>query len=439
MARPRKYEPLDVYVNGRLVGEFSKQPDGVVYFQYATSWLEWEHVFPVSISLPLREDRYIGEPVIAVFDNLLPDVDDIRRKVARRLQADGTDTFSLLSAIGEDCVGALQFLPKGKEPKNPNEIQGEPIGDEEIARKLQNLPDAPLGLEDEDDFRISIAGAQEKWTLLRHDGEWKEPVGATPTTHILKPKIGVRSDDVDLSLSVENEHFCLEFIRAMGLPAAETEIEDFAGEKTLVVKRFDRRFTDDGRLLRVPQEDMCQALSVPPTRKYERDGGPGMTDIFNFLKAADDPDRDRLFFFKAQVINWLLGAPDGHAKNFSLFINPGNHFEMTPLYDVMSVQPNVDWGDIRQNKMKLAMAVGESRHYKIKEVVPRHYRETARTAGLSDSTITSTFKSINEDIPTALDETRSRMPDNFPKELMESITEGIKSRKRLLEHELSGE
>lgn len=342
MPRPRKYEPLDVYVNGRLVGEFCKQPDGVVYFEYASDWLGWEHAFPVSISLPLREDRYIGEPVIAVFDNLLPDVETIRNKVARRLQADGTDTFSLLHAIGQDCVGALQFLPKDREPNHPNEIEGIPINDQDIAKKLRNLSDAPLGLEDEDDFRISIAGAQEKWTLLRHENQWKEPTGATPTTHILKPKIGVRNDNVDLTLSVENEYFCLEFIRTMGLPAAQTHIEDFDGEKTLVVERFDRRLTEDGRLLRVPQEDLCQALSVPPTRKYERDGGPGMTDVLEFLKAADDPARDRSRFLKAQLINWLLGAPDGHAKNFSLFIKPGSHFELTPLYDVISIQPNVD-------------------------------------------------------------------------------------------------
>ncbi len=436
MPRPRKYEPLDVYVNGRLVGEFCKRPDGVVYFEYALDWLEWKHAFPVSISLPLREDRYIGEPVLAVFDNLLPDVDKIRSKVARRLKADGKDTFSLLSAIGRDCVGALQFLPKGEEPNKPSEIEGDLIDEGEIASKLRNLSEAPLGLEGEDDFRISIAGAQKKWTLLRHEAQWKKPRGATPTTHILKPKIGVHGGNIDLTLSVENEHFCLEFIRSMGLPAADTDIENFDGEKTLVIERFDRQFTADNRLLRVPQEDMCQALSYLPTRKYERDGGPGMSDIFKFLKAADDPERDRLLFLKAQIINWLLGAPDGHAKNFSIFIKPSSHFEMTPLYDVISVQPNVDKGELRQNKMKLAMAVGDSRHYKVKEVVPGHFRETACSAGLSDSKITSVFKSINQQIPVALEQTRTTMPDDFPGELLDSIVNGIKTRKRLLELEL---
>jgi len=438
MARPRKYEPLDVYVNGRLVGEFCKQANGLVYFEYAPAWLEWEHAFPVSISLPLREDRYIGKPVLAVFDNLLPDVETIRNKIAQRLRADGTDTFDLLSAIGRDCVGALQFLPKGKEPNNPGKIEGKAIDGEKIAKKLRNLSGAPLGLENESDFRISIAGAQEKWSLLWHDEQWQEPLGATPTTHILKPRIGVRSGDIDLTLSVENEHFCLEFISSMGLPAARTEIVSFGAEKTLVVERFDRSFTNDGRLLRLPQEDICQALSVPPTRKYERDGGPGMPDIFEFLKAADDPARDRLFFLKAQIINWLLGAPDGHAKNFSIFIKPGSHFQMTPLYDVMSVQPNVDKGEIRQNKMKLAMAVGDNRHYRVKEVLPRHFRETAHFAGLPDSKIDSAFEALNQNISTALEQTCERMPDDFSCELLDFIVDGIKSRKRLLEYELKG-
>lgn len=155
------------------------------------------------------------------------------------------------------------------------------------------------------------------------------------------------------------------------------------------------------------------------------------------MKAADDPERDRLLFLKAQIVNWLLGAPDGHAKNFSIFIKPNSHFEMTPLYDVISIQPNVDRGELRKNKMKLAMAVGDNRHYKVKEVVPRHFRETARSAGLSDSKINSVFKSINQQIPVALEQTRTTMPDDFPGELLDSIVNGIKTRKRLLKLALS--
>ena len=137
------------------------------------------------------------------------------------------------------------------------------------------------------EFRISIAGAQEKTALLYWKDRWHIPHGTTATTHILKPQIGMLPSGIDLNRSVENEHLCLRLTAALGLPSANTEIADFDGERVLVIERFDRRWTRDNRLLRLPQEDCCQALSVPPTLKYDADGGPGMADILDLLKASD--------------------------------------------------------------------------------------------------------------------------------------------------------
>lgn len=333
MAKKRTRTPLNVYLNGRLVGRLRRETSGAIDFQYDESWLIWEHTFAVSLSLPLREDRYIGDPVIAVFDNLLPDSEEIRRRVAARSDADGIDPYSLLAAIGRDCIGALQFLPDGVDPGIAGRVDARPIGDAEIADRLSNLTTAPLGIGDDKEFRISLAGVQDKTALLQWKGNWHLPHGTTATTHILKPQIGWR-DTFDLTHSVENEHMCLEILDALGLPAAKTEIVDFAGTPALVVERFDRRWTKDVRLLRVPQEDCCQALSIPPTRKYQSEGGPGMVQILEFLKGSDDPAGDQLIFTKAQVAFWLLAAIDGHAKNFSVFLHPGGGFELTPLYDV---------------------------------------------------------------------------------------------------------
>jgi serine/threonine-protein kinase HipA len=135
----------------------------------------WEHALPVSLSLPLREDRYIGKPVIAVFDNLLPDGDSLRRRIAQRVHAEGTDAYSLLTAVGRDCVGALQFLPDGEEPGPAGAIEGKPITAAGIAHMLGDLETAPLGLGEDDDFRISLAGAQEKTALLRWNDRWYKP------------------------------------------------------------------------------------------------------------------------------------------------------------------------------------------------------------------------------------------------------------------------
>lgn len=189
----------------------------------------------------------------------------------------------MLEKIGRDCVGALQFV-SGEVPEDGT-LEGEPVSEAQIADMLRNLASAPLGLDEEDDFRISIAGAQEKTALLRHEGAWVRPSGLTPTTHILKTQLGVLPAGIDLSDSVENEYFCMSFCRAMGMDVAEVEIADFEDVRSLVVTRFDRRWTKDGRLIRLPQEDFCQALSVPPSQKYQMDGGPGITEGIGLLKA----------------------------------------------------------------------------------------------------------------------------------------------------------
>jgi len=279
---------------------------------------------PISMSLPLREDRYGGAPVIAVFDNLLPDSEQVRRRVAERVKAEGDDAYSLLAKAGRDCVGALQVLPEGQEPGPVVLIEGREVGDEEIAGMLRNLANAPLGMDGKEEFRLSIAGAQEKTALLHWDGKWHIPHGTTATTHILKPRTGVLPNGLDLRQSVENEHLCLGLTAALGLPSANTRIADFCGERVLVVERFDRVRTRDGqRLLHVPQEDCCQALSVPPSLKYDADGGPGMVDMLDLLMGSDDPEADRRAFMKAQLVFWLLGATDSHAKNFSIFLRLG--------------------------------------------------------------------------------------------------------------------
>jgi len=433
MARRRAYAPLNVFLNSRLVGQLNREASGAIYFRYEASWLTWEYAMPVSLSLSLREDRYIGEAVLAVFDNLLPDNEDIRHRVAEKAHAAGQDAFNLLSAIGRDCVGALQFLPEGQDPGAAGAISSRQVDEAEIANIIRNLARAPLGIDEDDEFRISIAGTQEKTALLYHEGGWHIPHGTTATTHIFKPQIGDAGNGIDLSQSVENEHFCLRLLDELGLPVTKSEILDFEDIRILSLERFDRRLTSDGRLLRLPQEDFCQALSVAPTLKYEPDGGPGMKKILDQLKASDTPDDDRKVFFKAQIINWLLGATDGHAKNFSIFLHPGGGFNLTPLYDVMSAQPNVDMYQIRRNQMKLAMAVGSNRHYGIDQIVPRHFQQVAVQCGLADTVVEETLSELKRDMAGALDRTCATMPEGFPNEIADSITNGVTKRMRLVD------
>ena len=436
MAKRSARIPLNVFLNAKLVGRLQRESSGAIDFQYDPSWLDWESAIPVSLSLPLREDRYIGAPVFAVFDNLLPDNEGIRRRVAEKAGAGGSDAFSLLAAIGRDCIGALQFLPADVDPGKAGDVSGRRVNDSEIASIMANLDRNPLGIGDDTEFRISLAGAQEKTALLQLKKKWIVPHGSTATTHILKPEIGRLENGIDMSLSVENEHLCMELVRALGLPAAPTTIADFAERRVLVVERFDRVWTKDARLLRIPQEDFCQALSVPPSRKYQADGGPGIVDISNLLLGSDQPDVDRRAFFKAQVVFWLLAAIDGHAKNFSVQLSSSGRFKMSPLYDVMSVQPAIQAKQISHNKTKLAMSAGKGRHYVLDKIAPRHFEETADECGLPSGTAREVFKELVDTAPKAIQGTLGKLLKGFPTRLGDQIAEGAMGRLKQLERAL---
>ena len=195
-----------------------------------------------------------------------------------------------------------------------------------------------------------------------------------------------------------------------------------------LVKRFDRQWHNNNELLRLPQEDCCQALGVSPEHKYEKEGGPGMAAILDFLSASDDPQGDKELFFTAQILYWLLGATDGHAKNFSIHLFPGGGFRLTPLYDVVSLQPNADAGELQWNKMKLAMAIGNNRHFIVKDILPRYFLESAVRSKLSPSKIKNIFEKLLEKIPKALEKTRQAMPKDFADNIADSISRGVLDR-----------
>lgn len=429
MGRKRRHAPLRVLLNNQLVGHFYKEPSGAITFRYDDAWLNGDYQIPVSLSLPLREDAYRGEVVSAVFENLLPDSDQIRRRVAEKVGADGVDAYSLLSVIGRDCVGALQFIPDDTDSiPDTTQIEAEPVTPKEIERILNNLSIAPLGLSRDQDFRISVAGAQEKTALLYYEGKWWKPTGTTPTTHIMKTKIGTLPNGIDLSNSIENEFYCLKMMEAFGMNVNKTQIKTFGKTKALVIERFDRKWTKDGKLLRLPQEDCCQALSVPPTRKYQSDNGPSMLDILGLLKSSDIPFEDQQTFIKAQMLFWLMGATDGHAKNFSIHLGSYGRFHLTPLYDILSAQPSLDSRQIERKQMKLAMSVGDNRHYKIGDITLRHFIQTADKANLPKSLVKNVTEEIADTSEKTIEKLGNKLPKDFPDELHQSISTAFLSR-----------
>lgn len=429
MARRRQHAPLRVYLNNRLAGHLLKEAGGAISFRYDADWLSWDNAIPVSLSLPLREDAYRGAPVVAVFENLLPDSEALRRRVAESVGAEGADAYSLLAAIGHDCVGALQFITGDDDAiDTTGTLHGEAVDDDAIEKLLGSLAQAPLGLSRDDEFRISVAGAQEKTALLWNKGRWLKPIGTTPTTHIFKTQIGELPGGIDLSNSVENEFYCLKLAAAFGLPVNDATIQTFGKTTALVIERFDRAWTRDGRLLRLPQEDCCQALSVPPSRKYQSEGGPGLADILALLKGSDNPADDQKAAFKAQLLFWLIGATDGHAKNFSIFLGPGGSYRLTPLYDILTAQPSLDARQIERKQMKLAMAVGSSNHYRIDTIHGRHFVQSGEKAGLPKRLVNEAIEEIAAAAESAIAQVEQMLPRKFPEQIHDTVSAAVKAR-----------
>ena len=434
MGRKLKSRILKLLMNGDPVGEWKLASTGSHEFVYDASWLSSPLCRPLSLSMPLREQRYSGDIVHSFFDNLLPDNEVIRRRIRDRFSAGSTDAFQLLAEIGRDCVGAVQLVPEGENTPDVRKITADPVNDQEIERFIARSL-SPVGFGNAPDrsgeFRISLAGAQEKTALLWHEGQWKIPRGATPTTHIFKLPLGRMGHfNIDMTESAENEWLCSRLLNAYGLPIAACRMAKFGERRTLIVERFDRKMSDDRSwIIRLPQEDICQATGTPPGLKYESEGGPGIRTVMDLLLGSSIAEEDRSAFFRAQIAFKLLCAIDGHAKNFSLFIERGGSYHLTPLYDVLSAYPVMGSGPDRLDpqKVRMAMAVwGKSRHYVWKNIQRKHFMTTGARCGLNSRTCSDIIDDLLERTPAVIDRVSGELPAGFPPQVAEAIFEGVK-------------
>jgi serine/threonine-protein kinase HipA len=428
---------LAVWMNGELVGTWI-HTRGRHLFSYAESWFRSERARPLSLSLPLTGQQLTGDKVENYFDNLLPDNDDIRRRIRQRFRTSSTEAFELLSEIGRDCVGAVQLLPTDERPRDIGRIESVPLDDAQVETILRDLTVTPrfgLGHVHDDGFRISIAGAQEKTALLFHNGTWCRPLGTTPTTHILKLPLGeVTRYRADFSTSVENEWLCAQIVRELGLDVADTQMTSFGAQRILVVERFDREWVTPAAgkggkpyLVRIPQEDLCQAMGVPPRRKYEKDGGPGMGSCLDLMGASESPHDARLHFAQSQFAFWLLAATDGHAKNFSIFLGRNGTFAPTPLYDILSAWPVIGKGArmLPYQEAQLAMAIrSRNAHYALGEIHARHWKQLALISG--GEVAWNAILALAANAGAALARVEAQLPPDFPGSVWDAISEGVR-------------
>ncbi len=321
----------------------------------------------------------------------------------------------MLKEIGDDCAGAVRFVsPERIDDTRRSGLS--PISESEIGRRLSQLESDPAAARSiNDEGRFSLAGAQAKIALRLEGDSWYIPWGSEPTTHILKPP---RSD---FSGQAEDEHFCLKLASALGMRAAQTSVQSFAGSKAIVVKRFDR-ILHQGKLYRVHQEDMCQALSVGPASKYESDGGPGVADIMQIVSGSQRRLEDRDALMNAIVFNYLILGADAHAKNYSiLYTSEG--FILAPLYDVASFAPYVK----SPKDERLAMRI--DRYYKAAQIRRRHFERMARSCNYPAKKLLASLEKLALAIPAACDQVgASAIDEGLDTTFIEKLVRALKSR-----------
>lgn len=382
---------LVALIENQTIGHLASDPHGHPRFTYAPDWQHSKSAIPLSLNLPLSREHHPTEAVSAVLWGLLPDNEATLQRWASRFQVSPRNPLALLSHVGEDCAGAVQFVTEARlEDVLSGASDGiEPLTDGELEARLRRLrQDIGAARQVDDVGQFSLAGAQAKIALL-HDGlQWAIPAGRIPTTHILKPPSG------EYDGFVENELFCLRLARSFGLPTAHCQALRVGAEIAICVERYDRILID-GALLRIHQEDICQALGVMPHIKYQNQGGPGVEAISQLLWThSSQPRQDVETLFQALVFNYLIGGTDAHAKNYSLLLGVGRQVRLAPLYDISSALP---YPQLQRRRIKLAMKMGS--HYRWWDIRPSDWIQVASTLRLDASECLAWMRGAVSDMP----------------------------------------
>lgn len=374
---------LQVLLHDQRIGVVAQAPSGRLAFVYDEAWRHGPWQMPLSLSMPLALATHGHAVVSAFLWNLLPDNEQVLHRWGQRFQCPARNPVALLAAVGEDCVGAVRFLPDETVASRSAHDAVVWLDEREIGRRLRELRrDAAAGRRVGDPGRFTLPGTQAK-TALHWDGaRWGVPAGRVPTTPILKAPLP------GLDGHAENEHFCLRLARELGLNAATTHVHAFEGEKALVVERYDRFRTATGEVVRAHREDFCQVLGVPPHQKYEPDGGPGVATIIkDILSQSSEDDEDKRRFVAALAFTVLIGGTDAHAKNFSMLLGAERDVRLAPLYDVASRLPHLGPGHLEAQLQKVRTPMRIAGKNRLGGIMPGPWERMAARVGLDPDAV----------------------------------------------------
>lgn len=422
---------LVVLLEGREVGHVRNDARGRLTFVYDEDWRQAEGAYPLSLSMPLAAEEHGPSTVQAFLWGLLPDNERVLERWAKKFQVSARNVFALISHVGEDCAGAVQFvtLDRLEALRSGAEDKVEWLDETAIAKRLQALrEDHAAWRLPRDTGQFSLAGAQPKTALLQQKGRWGIPSGRIPTTHILKPPTG------HFDGHAENEHICLLLAGNLGLPVADTKVMRFGDEVAIVIERYDRQLSGNA-IVRVHQEDICQALGIPPTSKYQNEGGPSPADVIELLRTySTDRVADVDTFVDALGFNWFIAGTDAHAKNYSLLLAGGPHVRLAPLYDIASILP---YDDVDMQKIKLAMKIGGE--YKLSLIGLRHWQKFARETRLDPDKVIAGLISMAEQLPDVVSAVRAEaQKDGLDNAIIGRLAEHLIARAQRCHRQLSG-
>jgi len=413
-------EVLHVFWNTFRVGQLERTETDQLTFRYDASWLTAQPATPLSAQLPLQEAPFTDSVCRYFFGNLLPE-SIARTQIARRLGISESNDFGLLKAIGGDCAGALSLWPDPEPTVRPAAYEA--VSHAQMDQWLDAMPVTPL-ISAGEDLRISLAGAQQKIALMQEKGQFFLPRGSAASSHIFKPDIPA------FPHSAINEAFCMRLAAAVDLRVPKVTLWRSAKHVALVVDRYDRRQNAQGHWERIHQEDFCQALGVPYSRKYEGDGGPGFAALFQLLdRLSTQPIVDKTALLSAVIFNVCIGNMDAHAKNFSMLIEP-NRYRLAPFYDLFSTRV---YGSLSP---KLAMRIGGQAR---SEWISRErWTKLAKDAGIGPKAIFERIEELTKNIPVACTSVRQSLdPTDAENALLDKLIRHITSMCSLIPQRLN--
>lgn len=369
---------LNVYFGIKKCGTLSTTEDRGIVFKYCDEYLADSSSVAISLSLPLSNVEFTQKQCIPFFSGLLPE-EFTRKRVADYLHVSELSTVKLLEALGQECAGFITIANEDFNPENLkteydiNSKNYEKIDKTKLEEYVKNIQQRPF-IKSEDKLRLSLAGAQEKLPLAYFNGEWYLPLNGAPSTHILKP-----TREGTLSTLAQNEYNCMQLAKKCGIKTPDCWVENIAGRDVYIVQRYDR-IIENGKIKRLHQEDMCQALGIMTDQKYQADGGPGIKDIYELIKAHSVmPILDLRDFLIQVLFNYLIGNCDAHSKNYSILYDEKGNTRLAPIYDCVST---IEYPGLTR---KLSMKIGS--HYELDKVCDDDFKLLAEQLNINSKTI----------------------------------------------------